>query len=191
MIVDLLTEQEHINIHQDLVDACLAGDESAYQSLYQHYSKAMFNVALRMVKDRDEAEDVLQDAFVSAFTHLGSYSGKATFGAWLKRIVVNKAINFLKKQRANLVELKVDIDLEDSTESDHQDVEYRVKTVQSAIEKLPDGYRVVLSLYLLEGYDHKEIGEILGISESTSKTQYLRAKQKIVSLLEKEATYEG
>ena len=185
-----MTENENINIHQDLVDACLAGDESAFQSLYNLYCKAMYNVALRIVKDRDEAEDVLQDAFVSAFTHLQSYSGKATFGAWLKRIVVNKAINFLKKQRANFVELSVDFEFEDLAESE-PDIEYRVKTVQNAIQQLPDGYRIVLSLYLLEGYDHKEIGEILGISESTSKTQYSRAKQKILKLLEKEATYEG
>ena len=185
-----MTESENINIHQDLVDACLNGDESAFQSLYDLYSKAMYNVALRMVKDRDEAEDVLQDAFVSAFTHLQSYSGKATFGAWLKRIVVNKAINFLKKQRANFVELSVDFELEDESERE-PDLEFQVKTVQNAIHQLPDGYRLVLSLYLLEGYDHKEIGEILGISESTSKTQYSRAKQKIVKLLEKEATYEG
>jgi RNA polymerase sigma-70 factor (ECF subfamily) len=180
---------DYVNIHQDLVDACLAGDESAYSELYKLYSKAMFNVALRIARDSDDAEDILQDAFVSAFTNLYSFSGKATFGAWLKRIVINKAINHLKKQKANLVELSVDYELEDKVENE-PDMEFKVKTVQKAIQELPDGYRVVLSLYLLEGYDHKEIAQIMGISESTSKTQYLRAKQKIVDLIGKERTYE-
>jgi len=182
-------ETAQVNIHQDLVDSCLRGDQSAFYQLYNLYSRAMYNTALRIVRDSDDAEDILQDAFVSAFRSLASYSGRASFGAWLKRIVINKGINFLRKQRANLVEINEGLDIAESREPE-PDYEFEVSEIKKAIAKLSDGYRVVLSLYLLEGYDHKEISEILGISESTSKTQYLRAKQKVIKLIGKEIDYE-
>ena len=143
----------------------------------------MFNVGYRITRSEEDAEDVLQEAFISAFRNLDSYRGDATFGAWLKRIVVNKAINTLNKKKH---ESMLDDEHRDIAEEESH-AEYRedltIERVKQGIEKLPDGYRTVLSLYLLEGYDHQEIGEILGISESTSKSQLNRAKGKLKELL--------
>ena len=175
-------EQNVHNIHADLVDRCLEGDSAAQYQLYHLYAKAMFNICYRIVNDHDDAEDVLQDAFVSAFKGLGSYHGEATFGAWLKRIVINKSINFLNKKRIEVVTLEEGP--EDYVEEENTIVDHlTVNRVKEAIGRLPDGYRVVFSLYLLEGYDHGEIAQVLGITESTSKSQYNRAKKKIKELL--------
>lgn len=144
----------------------------------------MFNVGYRITKSEEDAQDVLQEAFISAFRNLDSYRGDATFGAWLKRIVVNKAINALNKKKYEVIP---EDDQEWDVAEEESPLEYRenltVARVKDGIQKLPDGYRTVLSLYLLEGYDHQEIGEILGISESTSKSQLNRAKNKLKELL--------
>lgn len=143
----------------------------------------MYNVGYRIVRDEGEAEDVLQEAFISAFKNLSHYRGDSTFGAWLKRIVVNKAINALKRKK---MERFPDDGLPELAEEEDvfRDFPFTVDTVRNAIEMLPDGYRMVLSLYLLEGYDHGEIAEILGISESTSKSQFNRSKKKLKDILE-------
>lgn len=129
---------------------------------------------------------MLQEAFTDAFTSLHRFRGESTFGAWLKRIVINKCINELKRRKVDL-ELRDDIGrFEGATEDDtshQQDQKLEVARVMNAVKKLPDGYRIIFSLYLLEGYDHREIAEILDISESTSKSQYMRAKKKIKDLL--------
>lgn len=146
----------------------------------------MYNVGYRIVNDEDEANDVLQEAFISAFKNLDYYRGDASFGAWLKRIVVNKAINYLHKRRLERFPDDERWDVEDEENSDTlEHFPYSVEQVRSAIENLPDGYRAVLSLYLLEGYDHGEIAEILDITESTSKSQFNRSKKKLKELLEK------
>lgn len=173
-----------MNIHDDLIARCRTGDRDAHYKLYKLYSKAMFNVGYRITKSEEDAEDVLQEAFISAFRNLDNYRGDATFGAWLKRIVVNKAINALNKRKHELIpdgDEQWDVAEEDSVTEYREDL--TVERVKKAIEKLPDGYRTVLSLYLLEGYDHQEIGEILGISESTSKSQLNRAKAKLKEIL--------
>ena len=168
-----------------MIERCRLGDQEAHFRIYQLYKKSMYNVGYRIVNNEDEAEDVLQEAFISAFRNLALYRGDATFGAWLKRIVVNKAINYLKKRQ---LERLPDDDRWDVKEEDAGDeleqFPYTVEHVRKAIEALPDGYRAVLSLYLLEGYDHGEIGEILGISESTSKSQFNRSKKKLKAILE-------
>lgn len=137
----------------------------------------MFNICHRITRNMEMSEDVLQEAFVSAFQHLHSYQGRASFGAWLKKIVVNKAISHLRKQQVQFDEIDERLDVPEENGLDEMELVLKVETVKSAIMKLPNGFRVVFSLYLLEGYDHKEIAEILDISESTSKTQYNRAKK--------------
>lgn len=134
-----------------------------------------------MVKNTAEAEDILQQSFMDAFTHINSYNGTATPGAWLKRIVINNCINHLKRNKLQLVEMQDNHSK--VAEPEVEDVHLNVELIHRAINALPDGYRVVLSLYLLEGYDHSEIGEILGVSESTSKSQYHRAKKKLKTIL--------
>lgn len=167
------------NIHAEIVERCLQGDRKAYEEIYALYSRAMFNVALRLVKDRDEAEDVLQDAFISAFAHLASFQGSASFGAWLKRIVINKSINAIKKRRPEPLPDTYEAGDDSSAEWMYEDGMLSVKRVKKAIMELPEGYRTVLSLYLLEGYDHQEIAEILDVSVGTSKSQYNRAKKRL------------
>lgn len=161
----------------------MAGDREAHYKIYRLYSRAMYNVSYRITGSEDDAEDVLQEAFISAFRNLSSFRGNASFGAWLKRIVVNKAINLLKKKREELLPEDDRWDVPEEEESDQFEGTLLVEQVKKAIEQLPDGYRTVLSLYLLEGYDHEEIGEIMGISESTSKSQLNRAKNKLRELL--------
>ena len=145
----------------------------------------MLNVAFRIVGDIAEAEDVLQEAFVDAFAKLKDFRQDTTFGLWLKQIVVNRSINLLRKRKLELVELE-DGHLEniaDDESWDDEDLQYQVARVKEGMNLLPDGYRVVISLYLLEGYDHEEIGQILNISENTSRTQFLRAKRKLIEIL--------
>lgn len=176
-------EQLVLNIHEDLIARCKAGDRDAHYRLYKLYSRAMFNVCYRITRSEDDAEDALQEAFISAFRNLDSYRGDAAFGAWLKRIVVNKAINVLKKKKHELIPDDEQWDVADVDDTAEYREDLTVERVKKAIEQLPDGYRAVLSLYLLEGYDHEEIGEILGISESTSKSQLNRAKSKLREVL--------
>lgn len=166
-----------------VIERCKQGDNRAQYELYKLYSKAMFNVSMRITNDYAEAEDVLQEAFISAFKNLNSFKGEASFGSWLKKIVVNAAINAIRKRKAELVPLEERVigDIADEIYEDNTD--WQIEKIRRAIQKLPDGYRVVLSLYLLEGFDHAEIGEILGISESTSKSQYSRAKKKLSEIM--------
>ncbi|MBT1688527.1 RNA polymerase sigma factor [Fulvivirgaceae bacterium PWU37] len=177
-------EATTIHLHADLIARCRVGDRDAHYQLYKLYAKAMYNVGYRIIGDRDEADDVLQEAFISAFRSLDHYRGESTFGAWLKRIVVNKAINALHKRRYEAMPDDDRWDVPEEAAEEYADP-LTVERVKTAIHQLPDGYRSVLSLYLLEGYDHQEIAEIMNISESTSKSQLNRAKSKLKELLAK------
>lgn len=128
-----------------------------------------------------EAEDIMQEAFFSAFKKMDSYKGEVSFGAWLKKIVVNRSLDYLKKRKVKFEEIN-----ERNTQiSDYQvgTKEVNVQMIKNAVQDLPNGYRIVLSLYLIEGYDHNEISHILGISNSSSRTQLLRAKNKLKMIL--------
>jgi RNA polymerase sigma factor (sigma-70 family) len=168
--------------HKDLIEKSKLGDRKMQYKLYSLYVDAMFNVSIRIVKVKEDAEDVIQDSFVDAFKHLETFKYQSTFGSWLKRIVVNKSINYLKIKRIPLV----DIDAQDYWVSEPNEVEEKqldISKIKAAINKLPNGYQTIINLYLIEGYDHKEIGDILEISVSTSKSQYHRAKKKLVELI--------
>lgn len=173
-----------------LVRQCLQGDHAGYRVLYNRYSKAMFNTALRLVNRSADAEDILQESFIDAFAQLSSFENKSSFGAWLKQIVVFKSIAFLKKQKLSFVDVEMAGDVIEEEMMDEEAESWTVSNIRIAMEQLPDGYRTVLSLYLLEGYDHEEIAEILGVAHSTVRTQYIRAKQKLLQLLKKEKVYE-
>lgn len=165
------------------------GERQAQQQLYKLYSKAMYNICMRILNRIDEAEDVLQEAFIDAFTHLHQFRQQSTFGAWLKQIVINKALSQLRARRVQWVDIEslrnghADYDLEDRADPELEFVDLTVERVRQALRLLPEGYRVVLSLYLFEGYDHEEISQVLGISESTSRTQYMRAKKKLIEVV--------
>lgn len=165
----------------EVVDACKQGSASAQQELYRRYADAMFNTCYRIVGNRQDAEDLLQVAFTKVFLKINTYRGEATIGAWIKRIVVNLSLNHLKRNQIFFEEVS---DQEDKyIEPIVEENELSVEKIKSAMNELPDGYRLVFSLYLLEGYDHKEIASILKISEATSKSQYSRAKRRIKELL--------
>jgi RNA polymerase sigma-70 factor (ECF subfamily) len=172
----------NINIHAPLIEECRMGNRKAQFNLYEQYSKAMYNLAYRILNNREDAEDILQESFVECFRNISTFRFESTFGAWLKKIVVNRSINHIKKK-------KIDLTLYDTLPpviyEEDEEVTYETEKIFKAIEMLPDGYRIILTLYLLEGYDHTEISQILGISESTSKSQYSRAKEKLRNILSK------
>ena len=160
---------------------------SAYRLLYERYSKAMYNTALRITNNRADAEDILQESFIDAFIQIRSFKNKSTLGAWLKQIVVFKSIALLKKKRLSFTNLEKETEhLPEDNPADENEIEFTVESIKKAMSQLPDGYRAVLSLYLLEGYDHEEIADIMQISQSTVRTQYKRGKQKLLQLLKKE-----
>lgn len=172
------------DIHREIIELSKEGNPKAQFQLYKLYSKAMFNICIRMLNNREEAEDLLQESFTDAFMKLESFRYESSFGAWLKRIVINKCINSLQKKKIELILAETHAESADHEETvDYGRLEMDVRRIHKAIEELPDGYRIIFSLYALEGYDHAEISQILGISESTSKSQYLRAKQKIRDLI--------
>jgi RNA polymerase sigma-70 factor (ECF subfamily) len=174
------------NIHQDLIDGCKTGDQKAQFQIYKLYYKAMFNTSLRIVNDTMEAEDIMQESFLSAFEKIETYSGTVSFGAWLKKIVINRSLETLNRRKAIFEDIDTHVGIRDESGDDRaqkEEVDVRVEEVKEAIERLPDGYRIILSLYLLEGYDHDEIAEILSINSSTSRSQLSRAKQKLISEL--------
>lgn len=162
---------------QVLIERSLAGHRSAQGDIYRKYVKAMYHIAVRMVPERQIATDLTQDVFIKVFEELGRFRGESTLGAWIKRIMINTCLNHLKKAgRLREDELNEGVLMlpDDSIREVSKDVD--MKAIHNAIKELPDGSRTILNLYLLEGYQLKEIAEILGITESTSKTQYRRGK---------------
>ncbi len=170
---------------RDLVERCKANDRNAQMALYRQYCDGMFCVAMRFVRERDDAEDLVQEAFIKAFRKIGQFRGEVTFGAWLKRIVVNKCLDFLKKKRERLISID-EYELQIAEEPDWTvEQEVSVDGVQEAMEKLPDKYREVLQLYLLEGYDHQEIADILDLTPVGSRTRLMRGKEYLRAYLNK------
>lgn len=173
------------NIQKSLIEACIRGDERQKYKLYQLYAKAMFNVCYRMMNNREEAEDMLQEAFTLAFQKLGTFRFESSFGAWLKRIVINTCINAKNKRKVDLQLMDEMKQVESAEEEDTSGeyIQFTVNGITKAMEKLPEGGRMIFSLYLFEGYDHAEISQILNISESTSKSQFMRAKRRVIEIL--------
>lgn len=177
---------EYQDTNRHIVERCKADDQKAQYEFYKLYAKAMFNVSMRITNDYAEAEDILQEAFLNAFQNIHTFRGEATFGSWLKTIVVNKAVGQVKKRRLSFITID-DKEYADKETTDEPDLQLQVAVVRKAIQQLPDGYRVVLSLYLLEGYDHGEIASILGITEATSKSQYSRARKRLLAIIQNES----
>ena len=173
-------------IHKELLEACRRGESRAQMEIYRLYYKPMYHASLRILGDSMEAEDVMQEAFLVAFRKIGSIDLNISFGGWLKRIVVNRSLDALRKRKPQEV-LVEDFPDEVSSESfslpEEGNLEDKVEKVRRALEKLPEKYRLVLSLSLFEGYDHDEIGQILGVTPSTSRAQLSRGKQKLLQLI--------
>lgn len=170
-------------ISDSIVGRCIKGDTSAYNEVYKSCAKGVFNAILRIVKNREEAEDLLQETFMSAFQSMPGYRGDASLYGWIKRIGVNKSLNAIKKRRESFGYLETDMPDAENEESGWEEMNLTAAGVAESLEKLPEGFRIVLTLYLFEDYSHKEIAAELGITESTSKSQYLRGKRKLKELI--------
>ena len=144
----------------------------------------MFNTSLRIVNNTAEAEDIMQESFLDAFQKIDTYSGEGSFGSWLKRIVVNNSLDVLRKAKdvISLDDSYIDFTAEEDT-MDEAEIRLQVEGIKKAIMQLPDEYRVVMSLFLLEGYDHEEISQLLNISNNLSRTRYSRARQKVLQIV--------
>lgn len=171
-----------INLQTDLIQRCARGDSSAQRELYSSYARQMFAVAVRLIKNKEDAEDVLQECFIAAFGALETFREDASFGSWLKRIVINKSLNHLKKKRMEFEELTNETSFIEE-EVEIQENEITMEAIHKTLDVLPLGYRLVFSLYYFEDMSHKEIAGHLEISESTSKSQLNRAKKKLRSIL--------
>ncbi len=176
-------ENFYKNIHQDLINQCRAGDSNAQFEIYRLYYKAMYNASLRIIGDEQEAEDIMQESFFKAFDKISTYKNEVSFGAWLRRIVVNTSIDALKKRRLSFmpIEEAYNVKVESTEESDYN--AETIELLKDAIEKLPEGYKLVLTLHLIEEYEHEEIASMLGITASTSRSQLARAKQKLIEIV--------
>jgi len=173
------------DIHKDLIEQSKVGDRAAQNKLYKLYVRAMFNIAMRMMNNREEAEDVLQESFTHAFSHLNKFRYESSFGSWIKRIVINHCLNEIKRRKTKLQFFDDMSAFDGHAEPDEvYAAGLSVENIRKAMEYLPNGSRMIFSLYLLEGYDHREISQILNISESNSKSQYMRARRKIKEILE-------
>jgi len=172
--------------HDELVARCKQGDKYSYEILYRQYAKAMFNTSLRIVNNAPDAEDVLQESFIAAF-QLDHFDYSSTFGAWLKRIVVNRSIDVLRKRKLTSIDIEESSahDMQDDKMPDEENMQLKVAEIKKAVSLLPNGYRTVLSLFLFEGYDYEEIAEIMQISVTTVRTQYHRARLKLLHTLKK------
>ncbi|CAM1341164.1 RNA polymerase sigma factor [Tenacibaculum aestuarii] len=179
-MISLESQKTHIN---QLIERCKKNDSTAQMQVYQNYYKAMYNTSYRILKDEFEAEDLIQEAFLTAFTKLNSFKGEVTFGAWLKRIVINKSLTQLKKV-TRYDEVKMDVipnyEIEE-VEIDYSSLE--VQRVLSCLQSLKDNYRIVLTLNLIEGYDYEEIAQILNYTNENVRTTISRAKKKLKQVL--------
>ena len=172
-----------MNIHSELIELCRRGDSKAQFELYNLYSRAMYNVSCRFLPDRMEAEDAMQEAFFKAFDKLHTFRNEVAFGAWLKRIVVNTCIDYLKKKKLQLTSIDDVKGVADVQDGADDFVPESVEDIKVAMNELPEGYRLVLSLHLVEGYEYEEIAEMLGIAQSSVRSQFTRARQKLIELL--------
>ena len=173
-------QKNKILLQHQLIEECKQNNRKAQLKLYNQYSEGMFHVALRFLRDSFEAEEAMQEGFIRAFTKLHQFDGEVTFGAWLKRIVINKCIDTLKARKLELTALNENIMMTVEEENDWQvDDSLGIADVKKAINELPEKYKYSLMLFLLEGYDHQEISEILGISEVASRTLVHRGKKKL------------
>lgn len=170
-------------LNNQTIEDCKLNKAKAQMQLYDMYCDAMFTIATRYVKDSFVAEDIMQEAFIKVFKNIKNFKGEVTIGAWIKKIVINQCIDYLKKKRIELVS----IDEAKLTIADENDwivnEEVNINIVTSAIDNLPEKYKVILNLYLIEGYDHQEIAQVLKINEVTSRSQLMRGKNKLKSQL--------
>jgi len=177
---------------QTLISMCQAGSDFAYTSLYNRYARGIYNSISRIVSHTGEAEDILQETFFSVFNDINKLNGITSFEGWVRRIAINRSISHLRKKKivfSDLGETEI-ADESNYSEEESEIFDCRVEDVRHSIEQLPNGYKTILNLYLFENMPHEEIAGLLGISHSTVRTQYHRAKKKILLQLKDKSYYE-
>lgn len=180
----LFSKTKYRDIHHHLIAECKKGNQKAQLEIYKLYYKAMYNSALRILKNQVDAEDVMQDSFLDAFTRMELYREEGSFGAWLKKIVINNALDLIRKQKpTNEIDESLLL-LTDEQEEDCIENECRLEEIKEAMKMIKNEYRIILSLYLFEGYDHEEIASIQNISYGLSRTRYSRAKQSLLKAIQ-------
>ena len=171
------------DVHHDLIEKCRKQDQKSQMQIYKLYYKAMFNTSLRIVSNAADAEDIMQESFLDAFQKIDKYLEEGSFGGWLKRIVINNSIDFIKKNRQH-TEFKDHMEVVEDEYSDFDEKDVKLKDIRDALKKIKEEYRIIISLYLFDGYDHEEISAILNISYNLSRTRYSRAKSKLLEAIQ-------
>lgn len=167
----------------ELIDKCLQGNQRAQKALFEKFSRKMMSVCMRYVSDREQADDVLQDGFVKVFSHLNSFKREGSFEGWIRRTMINTSLDYIRKKQ----KLNLDVDISEADylvgEEETSLGKMRVEELMAIIQEMPTGYRMVFNLYVIEGYTHQEIGEELGVTESTSKTQFRKARAYLMNII--------
>ena len=172
-----------LNIDHTFLERLKQKEVLACKQLYMQYADAMYNVCRRILQNQTEAEDALQDGFIKIFEHIHQFRNESSIGSWIKQIITNTCLNILKKKKIIWQELDEKSDSESESESDGDAINFTIDEIKNAIEKLPNGYRVVFNLFMFENYSHLEIAKMLEITESTSKSQLFKAKNKLKEIL--------
>ncbi|MEM9680846.1 MAG: RNA polymerase sigma factor [Bacteroidota bacterium] len=172
-------------IDKKILKGCLRKDKSAQRQLYERYKVPMFRLCLRYAKDRAEAEDILQDGFIKVFADLGKYRGDGALGGWIRRVILNIALQHVRKQKRQFQTIEIDQIAETSSAEEMVFSQFGARALTKMIQQLPVGYRTVFNLYVVEGYSHKEIAEQLNFTVNTSKSQLSKAKAMLRKMLEK------
>lgn len=168
---------------ENLIKKCRSGNRPAQLALYERYARKLYIACLRIVGNAPEAEEAMQDSFLKIFTRLEQYQDGQCFEAWMHRIAIHTAIDYVRRHTLEWEELSNNYAEPIEDEPDDENIEYTVAQIKEATKKLPAGYRVVLSLYLFEGYDMEEISSILKIQPASVRTQYMRAKRKLLDIM--------
>jgi RNA polymerase sigma-70 factor (ECF subfamily) len=177
-------KEKYVDKNRDLIRSCKKNNRQAQFKVYQLYYKAMYNTSLRIVNNTADAEDIMQESFLEAFRKIASFKGDGSFGAWLKRIVINKSLDFVKTRQSRIsLGQKIMEQEAESRENEHEppDIEAKLQEIKNAMEKLPDNYRIILALFLMEGYDQQEIAQILNTPYGNVRTRYSRAKNRLIA----------
>lgn len=170
----------------EILIRCCKGERNAQLQLYSMYNRQIYNSCYRILQNQMDAEDAMQECFLKIFDKLEQYNESVPLGAWITRIAVNTSIDKLRQKNIDLVTINenIQIDIIEEDVDDWEATTEMVKAIKKAITELPDNLRVIITLYLIEGYDHEEISEILKIKVGTSRVQYMRAKQKVINILD-------
>ena len=177
-------------LETDLVKACKKQNAKAQRTLYDKYASSMLGLCRRYIKGEMEAEDVMINGFMKVFTKIDLYEGKGSFEGWMKRIMINEALGYIRKNKAMYLEIEIEA-ADKEPDYDKISAELEAKDLLKLVNELPSGYRTIFNLFAIEGYSHKEISELLGINENTSKSQLSRARMQLQKkLLESEKILE-